>query len=97
MKILAISQAKPETTEAQIAALLKDEVRKAWELYVAGTIREIYFRRDMPGAVLILECQDVQEAKEILETLPFVHAGLSEFTIMPLGPFDQFALLFAQE
>ena len=86
MKILAISQAKPETTEAQIAALLKDEVRKAWELYVAGTIREIYFRRDMPGAVLILECQDVQEAKEILETLPFVHCRFIRIYDYAAGP-----------
>jgi hypothetical protein len=60
-------------------------------------IRELYFRRDQSTAVLVLECADVEAAREALATLPLVEAGLIRFDLLPLAPYPGFARLFAAE
>jgi muconolactone delta-isomerase len=98
VKILAIEQEFPGVTAADFTpALKKAEAARAWELYQAGVVRELYFRQDYPGAVLILECANVAEAKELLNTLPLVKEGLITFDIIPLVPYPGFARLFAAE
>ena len=96
MKILAMDRLMPGVTEKDIVPHLKQEAAKAWELHVAGIFREIYFRTDHPGVVIILECADVEEAKQVLNGLPLVKAGLIDFhLIVPLGAFMPFETLFA--
>ncbi len=68
-----------------------------WELYQADMFRELYFRKDWPSAVLVLECADVEEANEVLNTLPLVKEGLIAFDIIPLVPYPGFSRLFAEE
>lgn len=98
MKILAMDKIMPGVTEEDISPHLKEEAAKAWELHTAGIFRELYFRTDQPGVVLIMECADVEEARQILSALPLVRAGLIDFhLIVPLGPFMPFAALFAEE
>ena len=58
-------------------------------------VREIYFRRDRPGGVLVLECESVEQARELLGTLPMVKGGLTEFELIPVGPYDRWSVLFA--
>jgi muconolactone delta-isomerase len=77
--------------------LKKAEAAKVWELYQAGVFRELYFRRDWPGAVLVLECADVKEANQVLNTLPLVKEELIAFDIIPLMPYPGFSRLFAKE
>lgn len=98
MKILALEKEIPGVTDDQFTpALLKTEAARAWELQQAGIIRELYLRQDRYEAVLILECQDVEEAKSILATLPLVQSGLITFEVIPLIPYDGFARLFSTE
>jgi len=68
-----------------------------WELYQSGVLRELYFRQDKDSAVLILECTDINEAEEILNTLPLVKEGLISFDIIPLVPYPGFSRLFAAQ
>ncbi len=96
MKILGLEQATPGVTAAQFRPHLRAEAARAWELYQAGTIRELYFRADEPSAVLVLECASVQEAQAVLETLPLVREGLITFEVIPLAPYPGFARLFAE-
>jgi hypothetical protein len=65
-----------------------------WDLYQAGTIRELYFRQDEPSAVLILECQGVEEAFDLLDTLPLVREGLIAFDVIPPVAYPGFSRLF---
>ncbi len=96
MKFLAIEHELPGVTATDFTAdLKKAEAAKAWELYQAGFIRELYFRQDYPAAILILECVDVAEAQRILNLLPLVEAGLITFDLIPLIPYPGFARLFA--
>ena len=97
MKILALDKILPGATEEKIKPLLQQEARHAWESYLKEIVREIYFRKDRPGAVLVLECASVGEARNYIDELPLVKAGLVDFELIPLGPFIPFGALFAQE
>ena len=95
MKILAIEHDPPDVRDDQFTeALLQAEARRAWELQQAGVIRELYFRADRDEAVLVLECPNVAEALEVVNTLPLVHDRLIEFELIPLAPYPGFARLF---
>jgi hypothetical protein len=95
MKILAIEKEKPGVTAEEFKPHLKTEAVKVWEMYQAGVIRELYFRVDWPGVVLMLECADAEEAKAALGTLPLVKEGLIGFDVIPLRAYPGFARLFA--
>jgi CelD/BcsL family acetyltransferase involved in cellulose biosynthesis len=94
MKILAIERpgANPDL---DYGPLLAAEARRAWELRQADVLREAYFSADEREAVLVLECADVQGAAEALASLPLVKAGVIDFRLIPLVPYDGFARLFA--
>ncbi len=83
--------------DGDFAPHLKAEAARAWELHQAGVIRELYFRADWPGAVLMLECAGVEEAADVLSTLPLVKAGLIAFDVIPLKAYPGFSRLFAEE
>jgi len=95
MKIIAFDKFKISLEEShKVQLLLKDESKHAWELYKKGTFRELYFRTDHPEAVVILECENVDEAKKIMSELPLVKAGYIDFEYIPVGPFIPFENLF---
>lgn len=96
MKILALEKEMPGTTPEQFAPHLKAEAARVWELYKSGGLREMYFRQERSEAVLMLECADVKEAHQLLETLPLAQAGLIEFEIIPLVPYPGFERLFGE-
>jgi len=95
MKVLAISKDLPGADEEQFTEdILRAEAGKVWELYQSGVLREIYFT-DTQEAVLILECDDAEEAHSHLAGLPLVHAGLIDFEVKALVPYTGLARLFA--
>ena len=96
MKILALEKEAPGATSEQFQAHSKAEARRVWELYLAGVVRETYFRADHKEAVLVLECASAVDAQEILATLPLVKAGLIEFEVIPLAPYPGFGRLFGE-
>ncbi len=97
MKILAIEKEIPGVADEDFIPHLKAEAARAWELHQAGVIRELYFRADWLGAVLVLECAGVEEAAVVLSTLPLVKAGLIAFDIIPLKAYPGFSRLFAEQ
>lgn len=97
MKILAMEIDVPGVTQDEFKPHLKAEALKVWELYQSGIIRECHFRKDNSNAVLILECDSVNHARDILSTLPLVKAGLIEFDVIPLMPYSGFSRLFSNE
>ena len=94
MKLLAMEVEAEGVQPEQYPPHLKAEARRVWELYQSGVIRELYFRADRSEAVLMLECENANEAREILASLPLVQAGLIRFEIIPLVPYPGFARLF---
>ena len=96
IKILALEKQVPCITEEEFRPHLRAEAARAWELYQAGVIREMYFRQDWPGAVLVLECANAEEASQVLDTLPLVQEGLIVFDVVPLIPYPGLSRLFDQ-
>lgn len=95
MKILALEKEVTGVKDEEFTlTILKAEARRAWDLYQAGEIRELYFRQDRQEAVLMLECENMEKAKSILATLPLVKAGLIAFDVMPLAAYPGFSRLF---
>lgn len=97
MKILAFERELPGASPELFRQLGKEEARRAWELHMQGTIRELYFRADQHTAVLVLECGSTDEAYSVLAGLPFVREGLITFDLIPLKSYDGFARLFVNE
>jgi muconolactone delta-isomerase len=95
MKFLALEREIPNATAEAFQPLLKDEARAVWGLQQSGTMREVYFNSDQHTAVLVLECSNIEAARQLLATLPLVQAGLITFDVIPLVPYDGYARLFA--
>jgi len=94
MKILAIEKEMPGIEAIDFQPHLKAEATRVWELYQEGIIRELYFRQDQHTAVLLLECSDIEQAKEAMATLPLVRASLIHFELIALAPYSGFTRLF---
>ena len=94
MKILALEHELPNASVNGFQQYAKDEARKVWALAQAGVVRETYFRADRSEAVLVLECQTVEEAREALSALPFVKNQLITFELIPLKAYPGFERLF---
>jgi hypothetical protein len=94
MKILALEKEVSGVTAGAFKPYHKEEAARVWELYQAGVFREMYFRQDESSAVLILECDSVEQARGLLDTLPLVREGLITFDVIPLVPYPGLARLF---
>ena len=97
MKILAMEKELPSATEEKFKPHSKSEAVRVWELYQADVFREMYFRGDYPSAVLILECETIEDALRVIDTLPLVKEGLIAFDLIPLIPYPGFGRLFADK
>lgn len=92
MKFLVLeSKAKPGTIPH---SLLVEETRVVWELWKQGILREIYFKKEVREAVLILECASRGEAEAHLQSLPLAREGWIAFEVSELTPYDGFERLF---
>lgn len=96
MKILALERELPGAPPEKFQQLGRAEAQRVWELHQSGVIRELYFRADKPEAVLVLECETLEEAAQVLLTLPLVKAGLIVFDLVPLRAYPGFARLFQE-
>jgi hypothetical protein len=95
VKVLAIGHARSGIRWEHIAPYVGEQARSVWERYEIDQVREFYLRADhQPGAVLILECDDVTEAERLVATLPLAEAGLLDFELIALRPFMGFRELF---
>lgn len=93
MKILAIEKEITGVTESDYLPFLEAEALKAWELQQSGLIREMYFT-DESFAVIVLEADNKDHAREILEHLPLVRNKLIDFEIHALNSYPGFSRLF---
>ncbi len=71
--------------------LIEGEGQRVRELYIAGIIRTIWRRKDMPGAVIIMEAASEEEAREAVASLPLAKRDMLEVVAFtPLEPYPGF-------
>ena len=85
MKVLAICRPRVGAEPAELARLVADEVDHLEMLREGGTLLEAY-RPGGPGAVLILEAADLDEAQSAVRALPLAAAGLIDAELIILHP-----------
>lgn len=96
MKILAIEKELNIIDWTSKNELLKEESRIVYKLYQEGAIREIYFN-ESKNAIMILECESISTAEELLKSLPLVKEGLIAFYLMELKPYTGFDRIIKNE
>lgn len=89
MKILAIEKELDGVDWKDETNTLEAEARQVYKLQQTGFIREIYFD-NYHNAIVILECETIENAAELLNSLPLVKNGLIEFEIIPLNSYTGF-------
>ena len=78
-------------SEADIAPFLEPEAERARQLYAQGAVRAMWGRKDVLGAVLLIEAESQAEAEGYLNTLPLKAKGMLDVeSIVPLGPYRGF-------
>ena len=98
MKFIALEHDVPGVVPEQIPPqVLEAEAAEVWRLYQAGIIREIYFRHDRKAAVIILECDDLGQAENVIHALPLVREHFIEFDVAGLVPYRGFQRMFRSE
>lgn len=93
MKILAVEEELQKLILEDESIILKNEAEQVHKLYLEGFIREIYFN-EKHFAVIILECKDKEEAKNLLDELPLVKNKVIKFRLTELKPYTGFSRLF---
>jgi hypothetical protein len=89
MKILAIEN-KLRPLMLGEEALLGDQAKAIYALYVHGYITQMHQKENSSEAILVLDCISKREAENYLAKLPLVRAGQSTFDVYPLEPFKGF-------
>ncbi|MBQ1761647.1 MAG: superoxide dismutase [Aquincola sp.] len=96
MRFLCLDVPQPGATLAQYAPHMEAEVRFGWDLYKNGLIRDIYFRQDRPGVVILAEADSAEAARAQLDEFPLAKAGLIGWDVIPMGPMTNWEMLFAK-
>jgi hypothetical protein len=97
MKIIAYDRFKPNVTMDTIKPYIRDEVSNVWRLWKAGIVRENYARADVPGVVIVFECDSVETAKKYVDDFPLTKGGLLEWFFIPLDAPLPLEFLFAPD
>jgi muconolactone delta-isomerase len=92
MQFISISRRLTERfPDEQFAEHIDAERERVRELYRDGIVRSIWSRKDIAGAVMLLECPDEATAQEVVGSLPLARRGMLEVQILPLGPYPAFS------
>jgi len=92
MKVLALE--KDLNKESGNPDLMVNEAERVYKLYKEGKIREIYFQKQHHTAVIVLEVQDISEARNIISSLPLVENKIIEFDLIELIPYNGLDRIF---
>jgi hypothetical protein len=84
--VLVIETPRQGVSFQQVMAVIPLEVRATVKLYLDGEIREWYSRGDGKGVVFLVDAKNEDEARAIMETLPFAREQLMDTEYIPLGP-----------
>ena len=91
MQFISISRRLTELfSDEEFTAHIEDERERVRVLYRDGIVRSIWSRKDAPGAVMLLECEDETAADAAVNSLPRAQRGMLEVRILPLAPYPAF-------
>ena len=84
--VVTMLSPKPGVIPGQIMRIMPAEIRATVPLYLDGKIQQWYMRGDGRGVIFIMNCNDVEEARALIESLPLSKANLVDGQFIPVGP-----------
>jgi hypothetical protein len=81
--------------QQEVARHAEAELRELWTLYRVGGVREMYSPGG-PGAVLVLEADSVEAAKQAVSRLPLLANEIMTLELIELRPFTALQMLFRE-
>src|ERR1700741_2881804 len=84
--VLTILTPKPGVTAEQVMKIIPAEIRATVPLYLDGKIQQWFTRGDGRGVIFILNCNDVAEARALIDSLPLSKEKLVDEQFIPVGP-----------
>lgn len=87
MKVIAIASRSESHAPEDFTPHLEAEATQALKLFAGEQFREIYSRTDGKGAIIVLEANDEDHARDILGTLPLAKLGMLNFEIYGTKPY----------
>jgi hypothetical protein len=95
MKILVFAKRHDGVQLEEMQPYFTAEIQAVWDLYAKGVCRGFYARADQGGpAILEVEAESVETARQTVETLPLVERHLLDLEYVPLAPFTNLSRLF---
>ncbi len=94
MIILALGHSLRSDPIQEANPFVEAEAKILWELRAAGILREVFYFRDWHSVVLILNCEDLDEARQWILTLPTAKSRLYNYQVTELVPFQPLRDLF---
>jgi hypothetical protein len=93
MKFLTLSRRRSALCgEVGFQRLLEAEAGLIHDFRQAGIIQQIWHRGDAPGECLLIEAQNEESARAVMEMSPLVRTGFFEIdVIVPLRSYNGFA------
>ncbi len=94
MQFLTLSRRRTDAfpPDAFTSELIAQEGQRVKELYMAGILRQVWRRGDVPGATILWEAASEAEVRQACESLPIFKAGMLEIAaFVPLKPYAGFA------
>lgn len=88
MKVLVVCRPVAGADQSAFVALVTPERAALQELKARGTLVEAWSPGGRPGAVLVVEVADVEEARWVAGELPLVAAGLITTELTSLVQID---------
>ncbi|RSL17893.1 muconolactone delta-isomerase [Edaphobacter aggregans] len=93
MQFLILSRRRTEMfpPEAWTPELIEAEGQRVRELYSAGVIRNIWRRKDMPGAAILMEAASEDEVRAAAASLPLAKRDMLDVVVVTqLDPYPGF-------
>jgi hypothetical protein len=91
MQFISISRRLTEKfSDDEFTKYIDAEREQVRVLYRDGIVRAIWTRKDVAGALMLLEAADEASAREAVGTLPLAQRGMLEVQVIPLGPYPAF-------
>jgi muconolactone delta-isomerase len=91
MQFLSISRRLTERfSDEEFAQHIEAERERVRELYRDGIVRAIWSRKDVPGAIMLLESTDEAAARAAVGSLPLAARNMLDVQIFGLNPYPAF-------
>ena len=92
---LMVSSLKDKATPySSLQPFVKGEAQLAWDYYSTRRMQQMYARLDETGVVILWQAANITEARQAIEQMPMVKAGLIGYKLTPVKYFSSLSSLF---